>query len=181
MVQDELGVGDFCLRNGNDPVSISCCWKEEMDCSLGTDRWQTKMVSYHGWLISSFCVGTTVVNLVCLIFVWGPFLVTGLETVEGVSPSFHSTSDPVGSPGPAHCIESVATESPVMLVNNACSWNPLHSLLTLWGGGLEPIPGNFLNDSKWHQSLRTMEDLHISGRAAHLQKEPQDLPEMVKV
>jgi len=26
-----------------------------------------------------------------------------------------------------------------------------------------------------------MEDLHISGRAAHLQKEPQGLPEMVKV
>jgi len=46
--------------------------------------------------------------------------------VEGVSPSFHSTSDPVGSPGPAHCIESVATESPVMLVNNAYCWNPLH-------------------------------------------------------
>ena len=26
-----------------------------------------------------------------------------------------------------------------------------------------------------------MEDLHISARATHLQKEPQDLPEMVKV
>jgi hypothetical protein len=30
-------------------------------------------------------------------------------------------------------------------------------------------------------SMRTMEDLHISGRAAHLQKEPKDLPEMVKL
>ena len=145
------------------------------------------MSNFSPWLhlnqlLSSFISWTTIWdNLVCLIFVWGPFLVTGLETVEGESPSFHSTSDPVGSPGPAHCIESVATESPVMLVNNAYCWNPLHSLLTLWGGGLEPIPGNFLDDSKSHQSLKTMEDLHISGRAAHLQKEPQDLPEMVKL
>ena len=53
-------------------------------------------------------------------------------------------------------------------------------LLTVCGGGLEPRPGSFLDDCKWHQSLRTMED-HISARATHLQKEPQDLPEMVKV
>ena len=85
------------------------------------------------------------------------------------------------NPVPAHCIECAATISTVMLVNNAYSWNPLHSLLTVCGGGLEPIPGNFLDDCKSHQSLRMMEDLHISGRATPQPKEPQDLPEMVKV
>ena len=85
------------------------------------------------------------------------------------------------NPGPVHCIQSVAIESLVMLVNKAYSWNPLHSLLTVCGGGLEPIPGSFLDDSKSHQSLRMMKDLHISGRATHLQKEPQELPEMVNV
>ena len=85
------------------------------------------------------------------------------------------------NPGPGYCIECAAEISTVMLVNNAYSWNPLLWLLTVCGGGLEPIPGNFLDDFKSHQSLRTMEDLHISGRAAHLQKEPQDLLEMVKV
>ena len=85
------------------------------------------------------------------------------------------------NPVPAHCIECAATISTVMLVNNAYSWNPLHSLLTVCGGGLEPIPGNFLDDCKSHQSRRMMEDLHISGRATPQPKEPQDLPEMVNV
>ena len=101
--------------------------------------------------------------------------------VWGGSPSFHSTWDPVDNPGPAHCIECAATISTVMRVNNTYSWNPLRWLLTVCGGGPEPGPGSFLDDCKWHQSLRTMEDLHISARATHLQKEPQDLPEMVKV
>ena len=85
------------------------------------------------------------------------------------------------NPGPVHCIQSVAIESLVMLVNKAYSWNPLHSLLTVCGGGLQSITASFLDDSKSHQSLRMMKDLHISGRATHLQKEPQELPEMVKV
>ena len=117
--------------------------------------------------------------LVCLIFWGGRLQSQDYKQWQG-SLSFHSTSDPVDSPGPAHCIESVATESPVMLVKNAYSWNPLHQLLTVLGGGLEPITITFLDDSKSHKSLRTMEDLHISGRATHLQRKPQELPEMLK-
>ena len=55
------------------------------------------------------------------------------------------------NPGPAHCIECAATISTVMPVNNAYSWNPLRWLLTVCGGGLEPRPGSFLDDCKWHQ------------------------------
>ena len=36
----------------------------------------------------------------------------------------------------------------------------------------------FPNDTK---SLRTTEDLPVSGRVTHLQKEPQEWPAMVKV
>ena len=52
------------------------------------------------------------------------------------------------NPGPGHCIERAATISTVMLVNNAYSWNPLRWLLSVCSGGLEPIPGSFLDDCK---------------------------------
>lgn len=160
-------------------------------------RWNQKEIEimsnlspwcHRNQLLSSFISRTIIwASLLCLILVSGTVSSHkavnsgGGVCVWGGSPSFHSTWDPVDNPGPAHCIECAATISTVMPVNNAYSWNPLRWLLTVCGGGLEPRPGSFLDDCKWHQSLRTMEDLHISARATHLQKEPQDLPEMVKV
>ena len=139
-------------------------------------------------LLSSFISRTLIwASLVCLIRVSRTVSSNkavnggGGECVWGGSPSFHSTWDPGDNPGPAHFIECAATISTVMRVNNTYSWNPLRWLLTVCGGGLEPRLGSFLDDCKWHQSLRTLENLHISASATHLQKEPQYLPEMVKV
>ena len=158
-------------------------------------EWQTKRATFPLGAISTSCLVPSSQGLpsgllwfVWFLF-WGPFLVTRLWTAGGggglcgggVSPSFLSTWDPVDNPGPAHCIVCAATVSTVMLVNNAYFWNPLRWLLTVCGGRLEPRPGSFLDDCKWQQSLRTLENLHISASATHLQKEPQDLPEMVKV
>ena len=142
---------------------------------------------YHlNQLLSSF-ISRTIIGLLWFVWFlfWGPFLFTRLWTEGGVgrlcggggSPSFLSTWDPVDNPGPAHCIECAATVSTVMLVNNSYSWNPLRWLLTVCDGR----PGSFLDDLKWQQSLSTLENLHISASATHLQKEPQVLPEMVKV
>ena len=49
------------------------------------------------------------------------------------------------------------------------------------GDGSKIVAMICVKECKIHQSPRTMEDLHVSARATHLQKEPQDLPDMVKV
>ena len=157
---------DFCALSFKSP------WQNPKASRKKGVEGQTKRATFPLGAIATSCLVPSSQGLSSglLCFVWflfrGPFLVTRLSTVGmgvcvcvwGGSPSFHSTWDPVDNPGPAHCIECAATISTVMPVNNAYSWNPLRWLLTVCGGGLEPRPGSFLDDCKWHQSLRTMED-----------------------
>jgi len=176
---------DFCELYFKSPW-----WTPKASRKKGVE-WQTKRATFPLGAISTSCLVPSSQGLssgllwfVWFLF-WGPFLFTRLWRAGGVGglcggggiPSFLSTWDPVDNPGPAHCIECTATVSTVMLVNNSYSWNPLRWLLTVCA----VRPGSFLDDLKWQQSLSTLENLHISASATHLQKEPQVLPEMVKV